>query len=50
VTMLLALFPGKLLDSVGKVLTPILLLLLVGLALSVVFLPASDVGSVCHSL
>jgi len=45
VTMLLALFPGKLLDSVGKVLTPILLLLLVGLALSVVFLPASDVGA-----
>ncbi|MFB2640825.1 branched-chain amino acid transport system II carrier protein [Shewanella bicestrii] len=44
VTMLLALFPGKLLDSVGKVLTPILLLLLVGLALSVVFLPAADVG------
>ncbi|MCL1088196.1 branched-chain amino acid transport system II carrier protein [Shewanella profunda] len=44
ITMLLALFPGKLLDSVGKVLTPILLLLLVGLAASVLFLPASDVG------
>lgn len=44
VTMLLALFPGKLLDSVGKVLTPILLLLLVSLAASVLFLPASDVG------
>lgn len=44
VTMLLALFPGKLLDSVGKVLTPILLILLVGLATSVVFLPASEVG------
>lgn len=42
VTMLLALFPGKLLDSVGKVLTPILLILLVGLAISVVFLPAVD--------
>ncbi|WP_297896575.1 branched-chain amino acid transport system II carrier protein [Shewanella sp.] len=44
VTMLLALFPGKLLDSVGKVLTPILLILLVGLAASVLFLPASEVG------
>lgn len=44
VTMLLALFPGKLLDSVGKVLTPILLILLVGLAASVMFLPASEVG------
>ncbi|MGL4899313.1 MAG: branched-chain amino acid transport system II carrier protein [Shewanella sp.] len=42
VTMLLALFPGKLLDSVGKVLTPILLLLLIGLAVSVLFLPASE--------
>jgi len=50
VTMLLALFPGKLLDSVGKVLTPILLLLLVGLALSVVFLPASDVGAAVGGL
>lgn len=39
VTMLLALFPGKLLDSVGKVLTPILLILLVGLAASVMFYP-----------
>ena len=37
-------FPGKLLDSVGKVLTPILLILLVGLAASVMFLPASEVG------
>ncbi|MGL5359806.1 MAG: branched-chain amino acid transport system II carrier protein [Shewanella sp.] len=44
VTMLLALFPGKLLDSVGKVLTPILLLLLVGLAVSVLFLPPSAAG------
>ncbi|MGL4712964.1 MAG: branched-chain amino acid transport system II carrier protein [Shewanella sp.] len=44
VTMLLALFPGKLLDSVGKVLTPILLILLVGLAASVMFLPVSEVG------
>ncbi|MBO1271678.1 branched-chain amino acid transport system II carrier protein [Shewanella sp. 4t3-1-2LB] len=36
VVMLLAAFPGRLMDSVGKVLTPVLLLLLVALALSVV--------------
>ncbi|MCL1125190.1 branched-chain amino acid transport system II carrier protein [Shewanella surugensis] len=43
VSMVFALFPGKLLDNVGKVLTPILLLLLVGLAVSVIILPGSDV-------
>ncbi|MDF0534008.1 branched-chain amino acid transport system II carrier protein [Shewanella sp. A32] len=36
VVMLLAAFPGRLMDSVGKVLTPILILLLIALALSVV--------------
>ncbi|WOT05734.1 branched-chain amino acid transport system II carrier protein [Shewanella youngdeokensis] len=40
-SMVLALFPGKLLDNVGKVLTPILILLLVGLAVSVIVLPGS---------
>lgn len=43
VSMVFALFPGKLLDNVGKVLTPVLLLLLVGLAVSVIILPGSDV-------
>ncbi|WP_185976964.1 MULTISPECIES: branched-chain amino acid transport system II carrier protein [Shewanella] len=42
--MLMALYPGKLLDSVGKVLTPIMIFLLVGLAISVMVLPGSDVG------
>ncbi|RTR34941.1 branched-chain amino acid transport system II carrier protein [Shewanella atlantica] len=42
--MLLALYPGKLLDSVGKVLTPIMLILLVGLAASVFLLPGAEVG------
>ncbi|WP_394148479.1 branched-chain amino acid transport system II carrier protein [Shewanella atlantica] len=42
--MLLALYPGKLLDSVGKVLTPIMLILLVGLAASVFMLPGAEVG------
>ncbi|WP_299493003.1 branched-chain amino acid transport system II carrier protein [uncultured Shewanella sp.] len=43
ISMIFALFPGKLLDNVGKVLTPILLLLLVGLAISVIILPGSNV-------
>ncbi|RTR41026.1 branched-chain amino acid transport system II carrier protein [Shewanella canadensis] len=42
--MLLSLYPGKLLDSVGKVLTPIMLILLVGLAASVFLLPGAEVG------
>jgi branched-chain amino acid:cation transporter, LIVCS family len=45
ITMLLALFPGNLLDSVGKVLTPILIVLLMGLAVSVILLPGADVGA-----
>ncbi|MGS0674427.1 branched-chain amino acid transport system II carrier protein [Shewanella sp. 125m-1] len=44
-SMVLALFPGKLLDSVGKVLTPILILLLMGLAVSVIVIPGSDIGA-----
>lgn len=44
IAMLLSLFPGKLLDSVGKVLTPIMLLLLLGLAVSVIVLPSGDIG------
>lgn len=44
ITMCLAMYPGKLLDSVGKVLTPILLILLVALATSVLLLPASEMG------
>ncbi|MBV7317245.1 branched-chain amino acid transport system II carrier protein [Shewanella sp. NIFS-20-20] len=44
ITMLLALFPGKLLDSVGKVLTPILLFLLVGLAMSVMMVNGAAPG------
>lgn len=45
ITMVLALFPGALLDSVGKVLTPILILLLLGLAASVVIIPGAEVGA-----
>lgn len=36
VAMLLALFPGKMMDSIGKVLTPLLVVLLLVLAVSVV--------------
>ena len=42
VAMLLALFPGKLMDSVGKVLTPMLILLLGVLAVSVLTGAADD--------
>ncbi|MCW3171614.1 branched-chain amino acid transport system II carrier protein [Shewanella subflava] len=45
IVMVMSLFPGKLLDSVGKVLTPILILLLVALAMSVLFLSGSEVGA-----
>ncbi len=43
VAMFFALFPGKLLDNVGKVLTPVLLSLLIGLAISVIVLPRADI-------
>lgn len=45
VTMLLALFPGKLMDSVGKVLTPVLMVLLLSLAISVIMLPSGDTSA-----
>ncbi|MBR9729420.1 branched-chain amino acid transport system II carrier protein [Shewanella intestini] len=45
IVMVLSLFPGKLLDNVGKVLTPILILLLIALALSVLIIPGSEVGA-----
>ncbi|MCF1428376.1 MAG: branched-chain amino acid transport system II carrier protein [Shewanella sp.] len=44
ITMLLSMFPGKLLDNVGKVLTPVLLFLLVGLAVSVFVLEGAEPG------
>ncbi|MDB2386347.1 branched-chain amino acid transport system II carrier protein [Shewanella sp.] len=43
ITMVFSLYPGKLLDNVGKVLTPILILLLLGLAISVIVLPGNPV-------
>ncbi len=44
VTMLLSMFPGKLLDNVGKILTPVLLVLLVGLAISVMLVAGAAPG------
>ncbi|MCL1080546.1 MAG: branched-chain amino acid transport system II carrier protein [Shewanella psychromarinicola] len=44
VVMFLSLYPGQLLDSVGKVLTPVLILLLVGLASSVIIIPGAEVS------
>lgn len=43
ITLLLSIFPGKLLDSVGKVLTPVLIFLLVGLAFSVMVFPGAEI-------
>ncbi|MCL1141282.1 branched-chain amino acid transport system II carrier protein [Shewanella gaetbuli] len=45
IVMVMCLYPGKLLDNVGKVLTPVLLILLVALALSVMFIPGSTIGA-----
>ncbi|QSX34440.1 branched-chain amino acid transport system II carrier protein [Shewanella avicenniae] len=42
VVMLLSAFPGRLMDSVGKVLTPLLIALLVGLAISVMLFASGN--------
>lgn len=42
VVMLLALFPGQLMDSVGKILTPLLIVLLVALAISVIIFAGGE--------
>lgn len=44
IVMLLALFPGRLIDTVGKVITPALIVALVVLAGAAVLLPAGVVG------
>ncbi|KFZ39162.1 branched-chain amino acid transporter [Shewanella mangrovi] len=55
IVMLLSLFPGRLMDSVGKVLTPLLIALLVGLAISVIMfaggnMPAATGDYALHPL
>lgn len=42
--MLLALFPGRLIDTVGKMITPVLILALLILAGAAIFMPAGAVG------
>lgn len=44
IVMLLALFPGRLIDTVGKIITPALIVALVVLAGAAIFLPAGIVG------
>lgn len=44
VVLYLALFPGKLLDAIGKYITPMLVTVLVLIALGVVFFPQGPVG------
>lgn len=43
--MLLALFPGRLIDSVGKIITPALIVALLVLAGAAIFLPAGVIGA-----
>ncbi|MCL1076941.1 branched-chain amino acid transport system II carrier protein [Parashewanella spongiae] len=45
IAMLLSLYPGKLLDNVGKVLTPVLLSLLLILGISILMFNGSEPGS-----
>ncbi len=45
IAMWLSLFPGKLLDNIGKLITPIMILLLLGLALSVAIFPSAEAGA-----
>lgn len=44
VAMVLALFPGRLIDTVGKLITPALILALLVLAVAAVFMPAGVIG------
>ncbi|WP_308217707.1 branched-chain amino acid transport system II carrier protein [Paenalcaligenes niemegkensis] len=42
--MLIALFPGRMIDTVGKIITPVLILALIVLATAAVFMPAGVIG------
>lgn len=44
IVMLIALYPGRLLDTVGKLITPILIVGLSALALAAIFWPAGSIG------
>lgn len=45
IVMLIALYPGRLLDTVGKLITPILIVALSALALAAIFWPAGNIGT-----
>ena len=49
-TLWLALFPGRLIDTVGKIITPMLIVVLMAIAIGVVFFPLGPVGSITSSL
>ena len=42
--MLIALFPGKMIDTVGKIITPVLILALIILSIAAILVPAGVVG------
>ncbi|MBU2713785.1 branched-chain amino acid transport system II carrier protein [Zooshikella harenae] len=49
-TLALALFPGKLVDSIGKIITPLLVLVIAAIALGTVFAPQGPLGTPSETL
>ncbi len=50
ITLWLSLFPGRLIDSIGKVITPLLVLVLLAIAVGVIFFPLGPAGNVAPTL
>ncbi len=50
VTLWLCLFPGRLIDSIGKIITPLLVLVLAAIAAGVIFFPLGSAGNVVSSI
>ncbi|WP_281649056.1 branched-chain amino acid transport system II carrier protein [Parendozoicomonas sp. Alg238-R29] len=50
ITLWLSLFPGRLIDNIGKVITPMLVLVLLSIAVGVVFFPLGPAGNVAPTL
>ncbi len=45
VTLWLSLFPGRLVDNIGKIITPMLVLVLLAIAVGVFFFPLGEIGT-----
>ena len=46
ITLWLSLFPGRLIDNIGKIITPMLVLVLSAIAVGVIFFPLGETGNV----